>query len=153
MLFPTHLLAAALLSRVSRLSPLWLVAGAALPDLVDKPLAMAGLFEIYHTVAHSALFLVVILPIALTGQAGRAVAVGWASHLCLDAVHVVINGRPGDAVFLAWPLLTPADPLALPPGAFFGYYLWSPSFFMELLLWGTAIGFLLRERGSGLSQP
>jgi len=134
-LFPTHLLAAAVLGRLSRLSPLWLVAGAAVSDLVDKPLAMAGVVDLYHSVGHSALSLVVVVPVALSGRAGLAAAVGWASHLCLDALHIVVNGRPGDVVFLAWPLVTPTDPLALPPGSFFSHYLGTPSFFLELALW------------------
>jgi len=138
MLFVTHLVAAVLLGRRWTLSPAWLVAGAALPDLVDKPLAMAGVVDLYHTVGHSALLVVLAVPIALVGRRGLAGAVGWASHLALDAFHVVINGRPGDAVFLVWPLATPATPLALPPGDFFLYYLWSPSFFVEVGIWAAA---------------
>jgi len=135
MLFPTHLLAAAVLGWASRLSPLWLVVGTALPDVIDKPLATLGVVDLYHSVGHSALLLVVAVPVALAGRAGLALAVGWALHLLLDAVHVVLNGRPGDAVFLAWPLAVPADPLALPPGSFFVYYLGSPSFYLEAAFW------------------
>ena len=62
-------------------------------------------------------------------------ALGWALHLLLDTVHVVVNGRPCDAVFLLWPALVPTDPLALPPGSFVVYYLWTPSFFLEVGLW------------------
>lgn len=135
MLFPTHLLVAALAGRLSRLSPVWLVAGAALPDVVDKPLASAGVFELFHNVGHSGLLIVLAVPVALTGRAGLAVAFGWASHLFLDALHIVVNGRPGDVLFLVWPLAVPADPLKIPPGDFFRYYLWTPSFFLELTLW------------------
>ncbi|WP_262175428.1 metal-dependent hydrolase [Haloarcula laminariae] len=141
MLFPTHLLAAAAVGgRVSRLSPLWLVVGTALPDVVDKPLAMVGITELYHSVGHSALLVVVTIPVALTGRAGLALAVGWALHLVLDAVHVVLNGRPGDVLFLAWPLAVPADPLALPPGSFFLYYVGSPSFYLEAAFWLAVVG-------------
>jgi len=76
MLFPTHLLAAALLGRASRLSALWLVVGTALPDAVDKPLAMAGVTSLFHSVGHSALLVVVAVPVALTGRTGLALAVG-----------------------------------------------------------------------------
>jgi len=145
MLFPTHLLAAAVLGRVSRLSPLWLVVGTALPDVVDKPLAMVGAVDLYHSVGHSALLLAVAVPVALTGRAGLALAVGWGLHLLLDALHVVVNGRPGDAVFLAWPLAVPADPLALPPGSFFAYYLGSPSFYLEAAFWLAVVGAALVE--------
>ena len=149
MLFPTHLLAAAVLGRVWRLSPLWLVVGTTLPDAVDKPLAMAGVTQLYHSVGHSALLLVVAVPVALAGRAGLALAVGWALHLLLDAVHVVVNGRPGDAVFLVWPLAVPTDPLALPPGSFFLYYLGSPSFYLEAAFWLAVLAGLLRERVRG----
>ena len=151
MLFATHLVAAVLLGRRWALSPAWLVAGAALPDVVDKPLTMAGLVDLYHTVGHSALLVVLAVPVALAGRRGLAVAVGWGSHLTLDAFHVAINGRPEDAVFLVWPLATPATPLKLPPGDFFVYYLWTPSFFVEVGIWvaagGTAVYAWRRGRG------
>ncbi|WP_324760860.1 metal-dependent hydrolase [Haloarcula montana] len=145
MLFLTHLLAAALVGRWSRLAPLWLIVGAALPDLVDKPLAMAGVVDLYHTVGHSALVVPLAVAAAYTGRTGAALAVGWGSHLFLDALHIVINGRPGDALFLGWPLVTPPTPLAIPPGEFFVYYLWSPSFFLELLLWAVAVGIAVSD--------
>jgi len=153
MLFPTHLLSAAVLGRVSRLSPLWLVVGTALPDVVDKPLATAGITELYHSVGHSALLLVVAVPVALAGRAGLALAVGWGLHLVLDAVHVVLNGRPADALFLVWPLAVPADPLALPPGSFVLYYVGSPSFYLEAAFWLAVVGTALFEwRGGRLGR-
>jgi len=149
MLFPTHLLAAALVGRAWRLSPCWLVVGAAVPDTLDKPLAMVGLTPLFHSVGHSALLLPVVVPVALAGRAGLSAAVGWALHLLLDAVHVVVNGRPTDAVFLLWPAVVPTDPLAIPPGSFFLYYLWSPSFVLELLIWLAAAGLLVRAWRAG----
>lgn len=138
MLFPTHLVAGGLLWRVSRLSPPWLVAGAALPDVVDKPLGMVGVTALFHSVGHSLLFAVVLAPLALWSRTGLAVATGWLSHLLLDAAHVVVNGRPTDALFLFWPVLTPPTPLAIPPGSFFWYYLGSRSFFLEVGIWTVA---------------
>ena len=140
MLFATHLLVAALLGRWWRLSLVPVVVGAALPDLVDKPLAAAGVVDLFHSVGHTALLAVVVLPAVAVCRGstrwrcrfGVAAAVGWASHLLLDAAHIVINGRPGDALFLLWPL-------AIPPGEFFLFYLWTPSFFLEVGLWVTAL--------------
>jgi len=148
MLFPTHLLAAALLGRASKLSSLWLVVGTAVPDVVDKPLGMVGVVDLYHTVGHSGLLVVLAVPLALSSRGGLAVTVGWALHLLLDVFHVVLNGRPADAVFLAWPVLLPTDPLALPPGAFLGHYLWTPSFFVEIAIWVVAVVALTRSRVS-----
>jgi len=151
MLFPTHLLAAAVAGRVSRLSPLWLVVGTALPDVVDKPLAAAGVVELYHSVGHSALLVVLAVPVALAGRRGRTAAVGWGLHLLLDALHVVVNGRPNDALFLAWPVALPTDPLALPPGAFARQYVGSPSFYLEAAFWLVVAGVVLRDWRAGRS--
>ena len=144
MLFPTHLVAAGLFSRVTRLSPLWLVVGAAIPDVVDKPLGTLGVTTLFHSVGHSLVLVAVMVPLALWRREGLAVATGWASHLALDALHVVVNGRPEDALFLLWPLVLPPDPLGIPPGEFFWYYLGSPSFYLELLIWGTLAVVLAR---------
>ena len=149
MLFPTHLIAAGLVGRGSRLSTPWLVAGAAMPDIVDKPLAMAGVTDLYHSVGHSALLGIVVVPVALNDRAGLAVAVGWGSHLLLDALHVAINGRFSDALFLAWPVRVPPDPLKLPPGAFVRHYLWSPSFFVEVAVWILLLFALARRWSVG----
>jgi hypothetical protein len=143
-LFATHLLAAGLLARRLGIPVGWAVVGAALPDLVDKPLASLGVVDLFHSVGHSALLAVVLVPIAFLGSAGLAAAVGWGSHLLLDAFHVIVNGRAGDALFLAWPLATPPTPLAIPPGEFFFYYLWSPSFFVEVAIWVGAAALAVR---------
>ena len=135
MLFLTHLGAAVLLSRVWRLSPAWLVVGAAVPDLVDKPLATIGATTLFHSIGHSLILAVVVVPVMLSGRAGLAVGAGWLSHLLLDAGHVVVNGRPSDALFLFWPAVVPPNPLAIPPGSFFWYYLGSPSFYLEGIVW------------------
>lgn len=138
MLFPTHLVVAALVGAHSRLATVWLIVGAALPDLVDKPLASLGVVDVFHSVGHSALLGVLLVPLALAGRTGVAVAVGWASHLLLDAIHVVVNGRPMDALFLFWPVALPPDPLRLAPIPFALQYLWTPSFFLEVGIWFVA---------------
>jgi hypothetical protein len=146
MLFLTHLAAAAVAGRVSRLSTPWLLVGAALPDLMDKPLGALGVVELYHSIGHSVFLALLLVPIALYGRAGMAAAIGWGSHLCLDAIHVVINGRPGHALFLLWPFVESADPLAIPPGAFFWYYLGTPSFYLEVIVWIALFAALAADR-------
>lgn len=165
-LFPTHLVVAAGIGVWSRLRaapaagtasqlPLpigWLIVGAALPDLVDKPLGLIGVTELFHSIGHSALVVPAMVAVALGCQRGVALAVGWGSHLLLDAVHVVVNGRPSDALFLGWPAVVPPNPPAIPPGEFVWYYIGSPSFSLEVVLW-LAVGALVvwclqSERGT-----
>ena len=146
MLFATHLLVAWVIGRLSRLSALWLVVGGALPDALDKPLAAAGVVATYHSVGHSVLALAVVVPVALYDRRALALVAGAASHHFLDAVHITLNGRPGNVLFLAWPLTTPTDPLGIPPGRFFVHYLGTPSFFLETALWGSVLALTAAQR-------
>ena len=57
---------------------------------------------------------------------------------------VVVNGRPADALFLLWPMVQPPDPLAIPPGSFFWYYLGSRSFYLEVVIWALLAVVLVR---------
>jgi len=149
MLFATHLAAALLLGRVSRLPILPLVAGAACPDLLDKPLGTLGVFELYHSIGHSVLLALVLLPLASYARVWLAFTVGWASHILLDTVHVVVNGRPGHALAFLWPLAESTDPLGLPPVAFLWHYIGTPSFYLEVVLWVVLLSVLAVQRRSG----
>lgn len=138
MLLPTHLASGWLLGRYTNLSTWWLVLGAALPDVIDKTLSMLGVVELFHTIGHSA-FLILLIPLVARDRRGVALAAGWASHIGLDVIHLVVNGRFGDLAFLGWPVITPVDPLALPPLEFLEYYVGSPSFYLEFVIWGFVI--------------
>lgn len=153
-LFPTHLVIPLLIVR-GRFPVLWVVFGAALPDLVDKPLATVGLVPLYHSVVHSALFgsafLAAWLVTRRTGTAVAvervlAVAIGWATHLGADALHLVLNGRPGNAVFLLWPVVPTWDSIDASPALFVVRYLWTPSFYVEVGIWLLAGLLLLWDR-------
>lgn len=148
MLFPTHLAAAALVGRQSGLSVWWLLVGATVPDAVDKGLATLGVVDLFHTVGHTALLVLLLVPAATRGRRWLALAVGWGSHVALDAVHIAVNGRFGDLAFLTWPLVRPADPLALAPLPFVSYYLGSPSFYLEFVIWGLLVVVLVRDDGA-----
>lgn len=149
MLFPTHLAAGWLIGRWLRLSPWWIVLGAALPDLIDKPLAMLGVVELFQTIGHSLFFAGVILLI-LWDARGLAVGIGWVSHLSLDAIHMLVNGRPGDLAFLGWPLIQPADPLGLAPLEFLVFYVWTPAFFLEVGIWILTLAVAFRAYSNSL---
>lgn len=166
MLFPTHLAAAYLLTLRGDLPPAWTVAGAALPDLLDKPLAMAGLSRLYHSVGHSGVVLLAVTVLGLAGLAtvigpggvgaghdpsrwrvGTAVWVGWASHLALDAVHMPLNGRPGDVRFLLWPLVEHTPAVRLPPLEFAVHYAGTPAFVLEVIVWAAVVVALVGRPG------
>jgi hypothetical protein len=177
-LFPTHLLVAVGMSRLAdhprvrrrlRSAPTrstastridgptlpasWLVAGAAFPDVLDKPLGVLGVFDVYQSIGHSLLLAPLAVAVAARHRRGLALAVGWGSHLALDAFHVVLNGRASDALFLAWPVVSRADPLAIPPGEFALFYAGSPSFYVEVTLWLAALLVVARSRyGAGASR-
>ena len=155
MLFPTHLAAAWLLGRRLHLPVVATLAGAALPDAVDKPLAAAGVTDLYHSVAHSGLVfgaLAVVGGVAwVAGHADRralAVGVGWGSHLALDAAGLVANGFAGNALFLLWPLAGPTDPRGLAPVAFAVQYVGTPGFYAELVVWALVTAALIRGRST-----
>ncbi len=153
MLFPTHLVLAVGLGR-GRLPTAWVVAGAALPDLVDKPLAMAGVLPTYHSVVHSALFgVVLLLPLLFARRGGTpdtervaAVVLGWGSHLVADAAHISLNGRPENTVFLLWPVVTEWDSIDAGPVPFVVQYVGTTSFYVEVAIW-LGVGLLVFRDG------
>ncbi|MFW5939669.1 MAG: metal-dependent hydrolase [Halolamina sp.] len=152
MLFPTHLAIAVLLGRRVRLSTAWLLVGAALPDAVDKSLATLGVVDLFHTVGHSGLLVVLAIPVAYYGRSGLALAVGWGTHLLADAFQIVLNGRPTDALFLGWPIVVPPTPMALPPLSFARQYFWSPAFFVELVIWAALAAVVAADRRRRASE-
>lgn len=138
MLFPTHLVAAYLVAVALRLPVVPVVLGAAVPDLIDKPLGTTGATDRYHTVAHSLFGLAIPGGLAVRNRAGLGVAVGWVSHLGLDAVHMLLNGRAADAQFLLWPVVEHESSVQLPPVEFARFYVGSRSSLVELGIWLVA---------------
>ncbi|MFT4880726.1 MAG: hypothetical protein ACI9CA_001210 [Natronomonas sp.] len=152
MLFPTHVIAGYVLGHRLRLPALPAAAGAALPDIVDKPPAMLGLLDLYHSVGHSALVFLPVLVAGLVVSPGRAwiaVCVGWVAHLALDATHMLVNGRPADTAFLLWPAVIHYPDIEFGPLEFFAFYIGSPSFFIEMVVWVGAAALVWRALVAG----
>ncbi|WP_290814614.1 metal-dependent hydrolase [Halovivax sp.] len=87
------------------------VFGAALPDLIDKPLAAWGVVPVGRTIGHSLLFAVPLvvavwlLAIRFDGRIlGVAFAVGYLSHIAADVPWHVIAGDFDELGFLLWPI-------------------------------------------------
>ncbi|MFC4542242.1 metal-dependent hydrolase [Halosolutus amylolyticus] len=107
----------------------WLLLGTQLPDLIDKPLAWwFGVLPAGRSLAHSLLFAVPLLLLARRWfrrsdrpGAGEGLAVGYLSHLLVDAAPLLWS-RPELASFLVWPVL-PAQvrprPAIWPPQVLF----------------------------------
>lgn len=148
MLFPTHLVAGYLIGRYMEAPVLWVVVGAGLPDVIDKPLAMVGIVDLYHTIGHSLLAVLLLGVVAIKGGMWLGLWIGWVSHLALDAVQMIVNGRPEDIAFLLWPFVHHVPAVQLPPVEFVLYYVGTPSFFLEGGLWLLLGVVLIRERGS-----
>ncbi|WP_254862481.1 metal-dependent hydrolase [Halovivax gelatinilyticus] len=90
--------------------------GAAIPDLVDKPLYAAGAVDVGRTIGHSLLFVVplVVAVWVLARSVGRselglAFAVGVLSHVATDVPWHVVSGDFDELRFLLWPV-TPMPP-------------------------------------------
>lgn len=169
MLFPTHLLAGYVLGHVLfgtrdrgvrladwRHRPAWLgVCGAALPDLLDKPLATVGVTDLFHSVGHSLAAVVALLGVVVALGRRRSAWVvwtAWVSHLALDALHMVVNGRPADVLFLLWPVVDHTPQVTLPPGAFAQFYVGTPAFLLEVACW-LGVGAVLLRSVSATDGP
>ncbi len=92
------------------------VIGAALADLIDKPLHAAGIVPVGRTIGHSLLFVVPLVAIVWLvarrrdrDQLGLAFAIGYGSHLAADVPWHLLSGDFHELGFLLWPV-TPMPP-------------------------------------------
>ncbi|QZA88361.1 hypothetical protein K0C01_11320 [Salinarchaeum sp. IM2453] len=139
MLFPTHLAAAYTISKHTSTDALAVITGAALPDILDKSLAAQGVTTLYHTFGHSIYTVMAAIPFLRESQRGRGILLGWMSHLLLDGIQMIINGRASDVQFLFWPSIQHVPEVFLPPIRFSKHYIGTPAFYTEIGIWVTAI--------------
>jgi hypothetical protein len=116
LLFPTHAAVGYLAGTQFRYPVAAVLAGAVVPDLVDRPLLWLGLASHSHTVGHSALVAVPAAALAwLYGPRGVGLAVGWLLHLAGDVVNVATTAGPTRALtFVLFPLVDPVGGQRLP---------------------------------------
>ena len=87
------------------------VFAAAIPDLIDKPLAAWGVVAVGRTVGHSLLFSIPLVAIVYLLAArldrrvlGVAFAVGYVSHVAADMPWHVLSWDFHELNFLFWPV-------------------------------------------------
>lgn len=87
------------------------VFGAALPDLIDKPLLWAGAVPSGRTYAHSVFAALFFSALAWwlvrryrREELGIAFAVGYVSHLAADVAWPLLVGAYDELGFLLWPI-------------------------------------------------
>lgn len=145
MLYPTHLLFGAIIGKYVSYSIFLVIAGAAIPDLIDKPLPSLGVVSTYQSIAHSIAPSFLIILLGLKFNIAAAIGIGLVSHLFLDALNMVINGRPKHTKFLLWPVASADDPLRKPPKEFFYYYIGSRSSYIEIVIFCVFIYLFIPE--------
>jgi hypothetical protein len=111
--------------------------GAALPDLIDKPLVALGVVEVAHTVGHSVLVVGALgVGVAILSlERGWPLLAGWIGHVAAD----LVVAYPRFLRNYAWPVLapqpTPDDPIV----AYWLEYASGPLFGLEVGLAGLAV--------------
>ncbi len=114
-----HLAVSVLLSRPfdpNRRALALCLAGAVVPDLVDKPLFALELVPVAHTIGHSVLTVALFALVAARYRPLAPLVVGWAGHVAAD----LVVAYPAFLVNYAWPLL---EPRPTPDDAFLAYWL------------------------------
>jgi membrane-bound metal-dependent hydrolase YbcI (DUF457 family) len=125
-----------------------LLLGTQFPDLVDKPLAFAGVLVSGRSLAHSLVFAAGLLAVlwyvarrSRRPQLAVAFGFGHVSHLVGDAIGPIATGRFGELTFLLWPVFPAreygSDEIA--PWVRITRYYASPEVAPELLLVPLAV--------------
>ena len=135
MLFPTHLLVVIPVAFETGLSVPLLLAGSALPDIIDKSLPALGLTETYHSIAHSIFTVAFLTALVFLYKPLLAFSLAYGIHVLLDVVQVGINEPSGNWRFIFWPVRFPENPLKLPPVNFLKHYIGTEAFYLEIFLW------------------
>lgn len=151
MLFGTHLIGGYIASRVSDMPVGLVVLGAALPDVIDKPLGILEIAPYYHSVGHSVLTVLLLSLAAIRYRSIIPVLLGWSVHIFQDALHIFINRGIEKTTFIFYPFMFPDKP-EITDGSisfisnFWSNYLWTTGFYVEFIFWGVALYLLYKQR-------
>jgi hypothetical protein len=121
------------------------LAGAVLPDLIDKPLVALGVVPVAHSVGHSVVVLgALAAAVALVPRLRPAgpLLVGVAGHVAAD----LVVAYPTFLVNYAWPLLAPRPTPDDPVVAYWLEYAAGPLGALELALVAAGLVALARHR-------
>jgi hypothetical protein len=151
MLFGTHLIGGYIAARVSKMSVALVVLGAALPDVIDKPLGILEIAPHYHSIGHSVFTVLFFLLVAVKLRYILPVIIGWSVHIFQDALHIFINRGIEKTTFVFYPLILPDKP-EITDGSvgfitnFWSNYLWTTGFYVEFIFWGVAFWLMYSQR-------
>ncbi|WP_423747212.1 metal-dependent hydrolase (plasmid) [Haladaptatus sp. SPP-AMP-3] len=145
----------------SALGAVTVAVGTQFPDLIDKPLAWTfALLPTGRSLTHS-VFTAGLLLAALWVGARRyekhlplgAFAIGYLSHLAMDAVKPVMNGNFGDTSFLLWPVLS--QPAYSTPKSFLAHFAEfepTPFVLLQFALAGVALVVWMFDGAPGFEE-
>ena len=132
------------------------ILGAALPDLIDKPIWLAGVVGVGRTIGHSLLVVVPLVAAVLLyarssgrERLGVAFAIGLCSHVATDVPWHVIAGAYDELGFLLWPLTPmPAYTGTKPLGAIGGLEV--TTLWLEAVVFVAGVALWLADGRPGL---
>lgn len=151
MLFGTHLIGGYIAARASKMSLALVILGAALPDVIDKPLGILEIAPHYHSIGHSLFTILLLLLVAVKFRYILPVIIGWSVHIFQDALHIFINRGIEKTTFVFYPVMFPDKP-EITDGSvgfianFWSNYLWTTGFYVEFIFWGVGLYLMYRQR-------
>ena len=130
--------------------------GAGLPDLLDKPLAAAGIVDVGRTVGHSLFTAAIVMTIVwlIATRCDRrplamAFVIGYTSHIAADVPWHVLSGDIDELGFLLWPVTEmPAYTGVKPLGTVGGVEV--TTLWLEAVIFVAGIGLWWRDGKPGL---
>jgi hypothetical protein len=154
MLFGTHLIGGYVSSKLFEQPVALVVLGAALPDIIDKPLGILEIAPHYHSIGHSIFTVVLLVLIGIRIRRLIPMALGWATHIFQDALHILINRGLEETTFMFYPLMFPDKP-EITNGSvnfianFWSNYLWTVGFYTEFMFWELTLFFVYDSQFHG----